>query len=219
MRQINSTCFAHFRPDFSLLRNASLITPTTERDLYNGYLSKAFPMRTAARGIVLLSSLLTIQFGLAQAVPKETARIVTKTRLVAIFSELETQWLQAVQQKDETTLSRLVSEDFQVWTPQPPGAPIPREDWQKQALAHQLASFRLRQMAVRSLSNQISVASFVLSDIIEQGGKPRSRDHFVVDIWKKDGENWQCTDRYVWPISGNARRVRAGVDLKPSGKE
>ena len=200
-------------------RNASLITPTTERDLYNGYLSKAFPMRTAARGIVLLSSLLTIQFGLAQAVPKETARIVTKTRLVAIFSELETQWLQAVQQKDETTLSRLVSEDFQVWTPQPPGAPIPREDWQKQALAHQLASFRLRQMAVRSLSNQISVASFVLSDIIEQGGKPQSRDHFVVDIWKKDGENWQCTDRYVWPISGNARRVRAGVDLKPSGKE
>jgi len=112
-----------------------------------------------------------------------------------------------------------VSEDFQVWTPQPPGAPIPREDWQKQALAHQLVSFRLRQMAVRSLSNQISVASFVLSDLIEQGGKPQSRDHFVVDVWKKDGENWQCTDRYVWPISGNARRVRAGVDLRPSGKE
>src|SRR5438445_11537060 len=72
-------------------RNASLMTPITERDLYNGYLSKAFPMRTAATGIVLLSSLLRIPFGLAQAAPKETGRIVTTTRLVAILSELETQ--------------------------------------------------------------------------------------------------------------------------------
>src|SRR5207244_11466091 len=138
-------CFAHFRPDFSLLRNASLITPTTERDLYNGYLSKAFPMRTAARGIVLLSSLLTIQFGLAQAAPKETGRIVTKTRLVAMFSELVTWWMQAVQQKDETTLGGFVSEGFQVWTPHSPSSSIQCEVWEKKALANKLASFGLCQ--------------------------------------------------------------------------
>src|SRR5439155_25278301 len=138
----------------------------------------------------------------AQAAPKETGRIVTKTRLVAMFSELETRWLQAVQQKDETTLGRLVSEDFQVWTPQPPGAPIPREDWQKQALAHQLVSFRLRQMAVRSLSNQISVASFVLIDLIEQVWKPKSRDHFCDVVWKTDSEKYKCTYFYVGSTCG-----------------
>ena len=39
-------------------------------------------------------------------------RVVTTTRLVTVFSELETEWLQGVQQKDSAALDRLQGEDF-----------------------------------------------------------------------------------------------------------
>jgi len=50
-------------------------------------------------------------------------RIITKTRLVAICSDLENQLFQAVQSKDRAGLDSILAEDFQLWTPNPPGRP------------------------------------------------------------------------------------------------
>jgi ketosteroid isomerase-like protein len=166
---------------------------------------------------LLLSLAPSAVFAQSQTTPKsEGSRIVTVTRLVAIFSDLESQWLRALQQKDQSTLNRLLAEDLQVWTPAPPGDPIPREDWLKQASADRLESFHIRQMAVRSLNDDVTLASFVLNETVERAGKPATYDYFVVDVWHRDANQWQVTDRYVSKVAGASQPAQTSV--KPSGR-
>ncbi len=147
--------------------------------------------------------------------PDSSRRVVTTTRLVAVFSDLEKQWLQAVQRKDEAALTGLLGEDFEVWTPQNNG-PITREQWLKQNLAQELQAFRFRQMAARSLSDDKVVTNFVLSESVQSGIKTAVQNYFVVDIWSKTGERWVCTDRYVSSLS---KATAPAADVKPSGKQ
>ena len=159
---------------------------------------------------------------LAQNGPAQTApappRIVTRTRLQVVFSQLETQWLKAVQAKDKAGLNKLLAEDFEVWTAASPGEPLPREDWQTAALARKLVSFRIRQMAVRSVRPDVAVASFVLTETFDEAGTAREESHFVVDVWTSSGgDNWRCTDRY-WSESSAAGKA-ATQEIKPTGKQ
>jgi len=114
-------------------------------------------------------------------------------------------------------LARLLGDDFQLWTPETNG-PTPREDWQKQALARKLTSFHFREMAVRSLREDSAIVSFVLSESVQSGGKPRVEAHFVVDIWSKESHQWVCTDRYASPLLAAAKRAQP-EDRKPRGKQ
>jgi hypothetical protein len=144
------------------------------------------------------------------ASPQKPARIVTTTRLVAIFSELENQLINAIQKKDQTTLDRLLTEDFQVWKPM--SDPVPKDDWIKEAELQKLASFRIAHMAVRALNEQTSIASFVL---IPTAGQSREQ-YFVVDVWQKTADTWQLTDRYVSGTKVVATQPPA--DRKPTGR-
>jgi hypothetical protein len=121
------------------------------------------------------------------------------TKLQIFFSELETQWLKAAQGKDQAALNRIVSDDFHLWTSAPPGNPIPREEWLAGVFGRRLLSFHLRQVAVRKLSSEIAIVSFVKTETYQQTATPQTEDHFVVDIWinSGSGDNWRCTDRYV----------------------
>jgi len=149
--------------------------------------------------------------------PTGPRRVVTTTRLVALFSELENQWMQAVQHKDGSALARLLGDDFQLWTPETNG-PTPREDWQKQAFSRRLTSFHFREMAVRSLREDSAIVSFALSESVQSGGKLKVEAFFVVDIWSKQADQWMCTDRYASPMLAAAKRAQP-EDRKPSGKQ
>ncbi|PYX82806.1 MAG: hypothetical protein DMG70_13430 [Acidobacteria bacterium] len=149
--------------------------------------------------------------------PRQTpGRIVTTTRLVALFSQMEAGWLEAIQQQDQATLTRFLADDFQVWTPTPPGEPVPREQWLQQAMAEKLDSFRIRQMAARAVNSSTVVVSFVLGETVQQAGKPRATDYFIVDLWQKKDENWQVTDRYLSQVRGISGNQPG--DVKPTGK-
>jgi Domain of unknown function (DUF4440) len=145
-----------------------------------------------------------------------TGRVVTKTRLVALFSDLETQLLQGEQARDKPTLNRLLGEEFEVWTPNLSGDPIPRDDWQKRALAQKLSWFRIEQMAVKVMSDEVVVASFLLKETTQVDGKSKASNRFIVDVWKKNGDAWQLTDRYSSRVTGSAD-TESGK--KPTGKE
>jgi ketosteroid isomerase-like protein len=139
--------------------------------------------------------------------------------LVTIFSQIERDWLKAVQQKDEATLSRLLAEDFEVWTPAAPGDPIPHQEWLRQALAEKIDSFRIRQMAVKGLNDNTAIASFVLTESVERAGKPHTSNFFVVDVWQKknnNDESWQVTDRYLSEVKAVSAAQQG--DFKPTGK-
>ena len=145
----------------------------------------------------------------------EGHRIVTKTRLQVVFSDLENQWLEAIKGKNSAALDNVLSENFEVWTPNK-GEPIPIEEWKKEAFSRLLQSFQISQLAVRAVSDQVSVASFVLSQKINAAGKTRTENEFVVDVWIKDGESWRCTDRYVSAIPS----IKATTgDARPTGKQ
>src|SRR5512142_1788516 len=77
------------------------------------------------QAVVLL--LLTLAFG-----GGARGQVATTTRLVTLFTNLEAEMMTAVQQR-QPAAERLLSPDFQVWTPQPPGAPVPRAEWLRSA--------------------------------------------------------------------------------------
>ena len=164
----------------------------------------------------LLVSGILVAAAQGQAARQAPGRIVTTTRLVAIFSQLEHDLLKGIQQEDHQVLDRLLSDEFQVWTPLPPGEPVPREDWLARFWRHKLQSFRVRQTAVRGLTDDISVASFVLTETVVEG-TPKNHDYFIVDVWTKYGDSWRLSDRYESPVSAAA--TGGTGDKRPTGKD
>lgn len=144
-------------------------------------------------------------------------RIQISTRLVALFSQLENQWSEAMQQKKSADLDKLLDEDFQVWTPSVAG-PTPRETWQQYAFARTLESFKIRQMAVRSITDNNAAVSFLVNESVQSAGKPLPEEYFVVDLWSKKTGNWLCTDRYVSSVAQGSTPAGTG-DKKPTGKQ
>ncbi len=140
-------------------------------------------------------------------------RIVTTTRLVAQFSELEAQLLRAVQQHDSAALDGLLGVDFAVWTPAPSGAPIPREDWTANALRTSIQFFRVRQMAVQ-MARDTAVVNFVLDERSKANGKDTSGQFFVVDLWNPKDNGWQLATRYLAKVSSQPQTA----PTKPTGK-
>jgi hypothetical protein len=133
--------------------------------------------------------------------PQNGDPVVNKLQI--FFSELETQWLKAAQDKDPAALNRVVADDFHVWTSAAPGK-IPREEWFAGIFGRKVLSSHLRQLAVRNLSPEIAVVSFVKTETYQQTATPQTEEYFVVDIWINagSGDNWRCTDRYVSEIKG-----------------
>ena len=150
------------------------------------------------------------------APPRPQKRIVTKTRLVAIFSDLENQLSQAEQNKDQDGVDAILAEDFQLWTPTPPGDPVPRADWLSQSRAENLKDFRVQQMAARSIEENATVVSFVLSKTVVHAGKASLRNYFIVDLWQKADDKWKLSDRYASQLSAASLRPSRP---KPSGKD
>jgi len=149
------------------------------------------------------------------APPRPQKRIVTKTRLIAIFSDLEDQLFRAEQNKNHGGFDTILAEDFQLWTPAPPGDPIPRADWLSQSLAENLKDFRIQQMAARSVEENATVVSFVLSKSVAHAGKTSVQNYFVVDLWQKSDDKWKLSERYASQFSGVSLRPSRP---KPSGK-
>jgi hypothetical protein len=133
---------------------------------------------------------------------------VPKNKLQVFFSELETQWLKAAQDKDPAALNRIVSDDFQQQTPVPPGNSMSRSDWLLATFGRKVVSFQVRQLAVREVSPTISVVSFVQTETYKESATAQTDEQFVVDIWVNSGagDNWRCAERYVSEIRGISQK-------------
>ena len=162
----------------------------------------------------ILASLLAVLACSSSLSAQGSGHIETRTRLVSQFSSLQTQWMDAIKQKDSAALDRLLSEDFEIWTPDHSG-PIPREDWQAQALAENLKGFRITNMAVKSPRDGVAIESFRLETTTSRNGSEVTQQFFVVNLWISDKDAWSCTDSYVSPVQAAPKTAPA----KPTGKE
>src|SRR5262245_36245818 len=80
--------------------------------------------------------------------PPLSPRITTATRQVNIFTDLETQLLQAVKAKDQAALKNLISEDCMIEMPD--ADPLAADDWVADILGkdYALKAFLIRQVSV-----------------------------------------------------------------------
>jgi ketosteroid isomerase-like protein len=161
-------------------------------------------MRTRTT-IFLLAVLLTCA---CSSSAQASGRIETRTRLVSQFSALQNQWLTAIKNKDTAALDRLLSEEFEVWTPDQDG-PLPREEFQSQAFADNLQSFRIADMAVKSPRDGVAIESFRLQTTTSKKGRDIVQRFFVVNLWVSEKESWRCTDSYI-------SRVMAAPPVPPT---
>jgi hypothetical protein len=167
---------------------------------------------------IAIIALTTFSVGSAQEPlkPSLSPRIITATRQVVVFTDLEKQMLRAIQSKDQSGLSKLVSDDCIIEMPDTD--PLPCNDWMKSVLAkdYVLKTFVVRQLSVVDGSD----SSVVKFDRVQQAsfkGKPDGGEFFVVDVWKKDGDAWKLANRYVSKVSSVPFMPK--TDVKPTGKQ
>ncbi|HLK07894.1 MAG TPA: nuclear transport factor 2 family protein [Candidatus Angelobacter sp.] len=148
--------------------------------------------------------------------PALTPRIITATKQVALFTSLERQLLQTIQKKDRTALEAMLADDFAIEMPD--ADPLGSDDWLDSVMAkdYTLKSFVVRQMSVADLGNT-AVVKFERLQEASSKGQADSGEFFVVDVWKKDGNNWKLANRYVAKVSSQPSIPKAPV--KPTGKQ
>ncbi len=149
-------------------------------------------MRAAGKAIAVILALMSTAAAGGQR-QRTQNHLATRTRLVALYTDLEAQLEAAAQNSDSAKLEQLLTDDFEQWSPEPPGDPVPREDWM--AVYHPI-SFSTHQMAVRAFGDT-EIASFVLRQKAAFGDKDANGEFFVVDVWKREGNTSRLASRYI----------------------
>jgi len=148
--------------------------------------------------------------------PKLTPRIVTATRQVTMFSDLEIQLLKAVQKKDKAALESMLTEDCIIEMPD--ADPLAGDEWVDSVMAKDftLKSFAMRNVFAVDLGNAAVVKFERRQDAISKG-KADTGEFFVVDVWKKDGDAWKLANRFV--SKTNSEPSIPKTPTKPTGKQ
>jgi hypothetical protein len=146
---------------------------------------------------------------------KKADHIALPTRLVSILAGMEKQLNAGIQKKDKASITSVLTDDFEVWTPNQTGAPIPIEDWiQEMTGDYNLKSSRISEMSAKDFG-EVVLFKFVANIQADLKGKDQSGQYFVVDAWKKEGDAWKLSDRYISKIGAYTPPAPA----RPTGKE
>jgi ketosteroid isomerase-like protein len=148
--------------------------------------------------------------------PKLTPRIVTATRQVTMFSDLEIQMLKAVQKKDKAALQAMLADDCLIGMPN--ADPLGGDEWVDSVMAKDftLKSFAMRDVFAVDLGNAVVLKFERRQDAINKS-KADSGEFFVVDVWKKDGDTWKLANRFV--SKTNSEPLIQKPPTKPTGKQ
>lgn len=146
--------------------------------------------------------------------PKLNPRIVTATKQVSMFSDLEIQMLKAVQKKDKAALQAMLTDDCVIAMPN--ADPLSGDEWVDSVMAKDftLKSFAMRGVFFVDLGNA-AVVKFERRQDATNAGKAESGEFFVVDAWKKDGDAWKLAGRFVSKTGSES----STTPIKPTGKQ
>src|SRR6478752_4984327 len=147
--------------------------------------------------------------------PPLSPRIITATRQVTIFTDLETQMLRAIKAKERAALSKLVDEDGMIEMPD--SDPLPADEWMTSVLSkdYTLKSFMVRQVSAIEQNDSVIVKYDRVQEATYKGAADNG-EFFVVDLWKKSGDSWKLAGRYVSKVSSTPWMPKG--DPHPTGK-
>ena len=154
--------------------------------------------RASATAAFAVVALVVATPALAQPSP----RIPTVTRLVKIFSELETRLVESAHAADTAALDALLDPAFELRVADAPGTPVPRDDWMRLARASTETHPRIAQMAVHDFGD---VATVSFADAAAAPAR------FIVDVWKREGDGWKLAVRYQSDVTA----AKAGARSAP----
>jgi hypothetical protein len=138
----------------------------------------------------------------ADAVP---GRVPTVTRLVKVYADRETALAQAIRAGDKAAIERALADDFELRVGARAAQPIPRDDFVQSLVRTRDAGGEISAMAVHDLG-AAAIASFTQGD--------GANAIFVVDVWRKYGDDWKLAIRYANP-AGATRAPIPGADAPP----
>jgi len=174
------------------------------------------PFGLTSRSATALIAICMLAVAQEPVKPKLTPTIMTATRQVTLFTDLENQLLQAVQKKDQARLKVMLEDDFEIAMPD--ADPLAGEDWVDSVMDKDfsLKSFFIRQMSVAD-QGACAVVKYQRVQQASWKGMNSSGEFFVVDLWKKSGDTWKLVNRYVAKL--RALPPEHKIQPKPTGKE
>ena len=126
----------------------------------------------------------------AQAI--SPGRVPTVSRLVVQFTAREAQLAERIRAGDAGGAGQMLTDDFELRAGSQPGRPVPRAEFIRQSIQSPGAGDAPAQMAVHDLGDTMAV-----SFLQRAGGA--GADLFIVDVWRRTGEDWKLAIRYVAP--------------------
>jgi ketosteroid isomerase-like protein len=174
------------------------------------------PVRFFHRLISVLIAVTVLAGAQEPVKPKLTPRIVTATRQVTMFSDLEIQMLKAVQKKDKAALESMLTEDCIIEMPD--ADPLAGDEWVDSVMAKDftLKSFAMRNVFAVDLGNAVVVKFERRQDAVNKG-RAESGQFFVVDVWKQAGDTWKLANRFV--SKNGSGTIEPKGPVKPTGKQ
>jgi|JI8StandDraft_1071087.scaffolds.fasta_scaffold05076_5 pimeloyl-ACP methyl ester carboxylesterase len=121
--------------------------------------------------------------------PVPRGRVVTMTRFVKVFSDLEYDLVDALRAGNKAALDKLITADFEQRNAASPGVPVPRDEWLKVSEMRTPGPAVITDMAVHDRGD-LAIASFRL--------RLQDQEQFVVDVWRrKAADSYELVTRYA----------------------
>jgi hypothetical protein len=123
-------------------------------------------------------------------------------QLTEQLRHLEQQFGEATMHGDSQVVDRLMGPEFTLRVGDDPELSVPRalRSDVRGTSEYKMELFEERYHAARKLTGNLAVMSLLLSQKATFAGRDRSGDSYVVDIWRRSGDNWQIIARYSSPI-------------------
>jgi hypothetical protein len=132
----------------------------------------------------------------------------TLTRSADHYKGLETDLLEAQQDKNKEAVARLVSDDFEIWSAEHDSA-TPRRVWEQGWMRGNISWFRIRNISVREFGD-LAIVSFLLDRRGQAGNAPLPAT-YVIDVWNQSAS--KLVVRYV------STPLKPAAQLTPAAKE
>lgn len=123
-------------------------------------------------------------------------------QLIEDFAERENEFAPAYQGKDLELLERLLAPEYALTVSARPGNPVPRADWLALIPKYNVHAFEIRDVQVRCLREttsgrcELAAVSSVNTQKADVGGRDRSGEFFIVDVWSYRDGRWMVGARY-----------------------
>ena len=147
----------------------------------------------------------------APAQASEQTKIVSMTRPMAVFLQLERDLANAVAKHDQGATDALLGEGFELRMASNPAEPTVREDWL--VLASSGIVGNIEQLSVHD-HGDVAIVSFVRTVPANDNGANLMRS-YVIDVWIKQGNDWQLITRYQSELPTTAAPTE---DVAPTGR-